>query len=97
MNTFWIIAGATLLIYLCRVSGFILPIAKQSRKWEQVLHLLPIIIFSVLFISPLVRQPDLILAKFLSLFVTAVIVWRTGQLGVAIFVGFVVFYVLSNV
>jgi len=95
MNAIWIIAGATVVVYLCRLSGFVLPDNQSSIVEERVWHYVPIIVFSVLSVSPLARQPDMLLAKIIAFLLTGSIIWRTRQLGLAILLGFGLFYLTS--
>lgn len=97
MNHFWMIAGAAVLVYICRASGFVLNLKADSPIGEQFLHLVPIAIFSTLVILSIMRQPEIFNFKLVALIFAGVIIWRTRQFGWAVIAGLGALWLLIQV
>lgn len=80
---------AALILYLCRLGGFVLPPIRSDA-----LRFVPVAVFAALTVSPLLKNADFMPAKLVALFIAGAVVWRTRQLGVAVVVGFVVLKLL---
>lgn len=80
-----LVAAAALIIYLCRLGGFVLPAARLRTA---ALAYVPVTVFTALTVSPLLRNADFVGGKLIALLVAGLIVWRTRQIGIAVIVGF---------
>ncbi len=97
MDHFWIIVGAALLVYICRASGFVLNLKAASPVWERFLHFVPIAIFSVLVVSAMTKQVEMLDFKLVALAFAGFIIWRTRQFGLAVIAGIGVLWVLTAI
>jgi branched-subunit amino acid transport protein len=97
MNHFWMIAGAAVLVYICRASGFVPNLKADSHIGEQFLHFMPIAIFSTLVLSSIMRQTEVFNFELVALIFAGVIVWRTRQFGWAVIAGLGALWLLVQV
>jgi len=94
MNPIGMIAVAAVCLYLCRGSGFALNLKSASPTWEAFLHFVPIAVFSALMLLALVRAPEFLNFKLLTLAFAGGVVWRTRQFGLAVIGGLGVLWIL---
>jgi branched-subunit amino acid transport protein len=87
-----IIIGAAVVIYLCRVSGFLLHERLAASSWDRRLSFVPIGVFSALIVTSVMGQPDLISAKVIALVIGSMVIARTRRMGLGIVVGLVAFW-----
>jgi branched-subunit amino acid transport protein len=95
MNTMVLIVVLALVVYLCRLSGFVLKIQNTSLAWEQFLRYVPISVFSALVVPSLIGDIDLLGIKVVALGVATAILLRTKQFGVAVVVGMLVMWIFA--
>ena len=91
-----VIAASTLIVYLCRVSGFILSERQISLKWREILRFMPIAVFSALTVLALVRDPDGLIAKSAALLAAGAVFWRTRRFSVSALAGMGTLWMLAG-
>jgi branched-subunit amino acid transport protein len=91
----YLIGGAAAIVYLCRLSGFVLTRFASSAALARFLHYIPIAIFSALLVPSVTREPVLLGSKLAALAVAGVVMRQTRQFGLGIIVGLVLFWFLT--
>lgn len=95
MNTFLLIILITLLIYACRLSGFIVQ-PKQTPQWLQTyLHFVPIAVFSALIVPSVLREAELLPLEFIALAIAGLSMWKLRRFDLSIFLGLATLWILS--
>ena len=94
-QTILLIGTSALVVYLCRLSGFIFTRLTSSRQLERFLHFTPIAVFSALLVPSVIREPELLGSKLIALAVAGLVMRYTKQFGLGIFVGFALFWLLT--
>jgi branched-subunit amino acid transport protein len=89
-----IIVGAAVVIYLCRVSGFLLH-KRLTASWDRRLSFVPIGVFSALIVTSVMGQSDHISARILALMAGSIVVARTRRMALGIALGLTIFWILS--
>jgi branched-subunit amino acid transport protein len=79
-----------LIIYVCRLSGFLLDFKQMPGFLQDYLSFVPITVFSV-FIASSLQQTEFTGGKFIALLLAAILMWRFRQQTVAILAGMAVF------
>jgi branched-subunit amino acid transport protein len=99
MHNTLILVGAAVVAYICRISGFVLPIRNTSPTWEQFLQFVPIAVFATLTVSSLGTDSATLSPKLLALGLSGIMMWRTRHFGLAILFGLSVYWfcVMSNI
>lgn len=89
-----LLTAAAVLVYLCRLSGFVLHIKQSSPALERFLSFVPLAVFSALVVPSLAREPELLGLKLLALATAGVVMRLSKQLGLGILVGLGLFLLL---
>jgi branched-subunit amino acid transport protein len=84
MNIVPLIMVAAILLYGCRVAGFVVDLGGPSVRRDQLLRFVPLSVLPALITISILRQPDQIGGKIVALVVVGVIVLalqrrRTGS------------------
>ena len=95
METMFLIAGATAIVYLCRLSGFTLTRFTASTTLAKFLHYIPIAIFSALLVPPIIKEPASLGSKLATLAVAGLVMRQTRQISLGIIVGLTLFWFLT--
>lgn len=95
MNTLLLILLMAALIYLCRLSGFMLP-SGTSPFWTQGLRFIPLSIFTALVISALYKDSHAINIKLIALLVAGLVMVRTRQFGLSVLTGLALLWFLMR-
>jgi branched-subunit amino acid transport protein len=94
VNNLLLMAVTMALVYTCRWAGFVLTIPRTSPFGERFLRRVPIALFTVLAISSLYKESDLLSLKLIALLVAGGVVWYTRQLGWSVVVGLAILWML---
>jgi len=87
MELLLLIGLLALIIYACRLSGFIMRSGQIWLRWRPFLQLVPVAVFSALAVSPLIHAPDHIGPKLAVLILAGGVYLRTHRFDAAILVG----------
>lgn len=94
MGATLLIAATAVVVYVCRLSGFVLaPLAFPSRT-ARFLRYVPIAVFSALLSPSLTGDLTHLPLKLTALAAAGLVVRRNGHIGLAVVVGMGVFWLL---
>jgi branched-subunit amino acid transport protein len=79
-----------LIIFACRVSGFLTKETALPSTLQDYLSYVPIAVYAAFIVPALQRETELFGVKLLALLVTGFFVWRFRQQSLAIFAGLVI-------
>lgn len=97
MNILALILAASIIIYLCRWSGFALNPAAASPFWAAFLRFVPIAIFTALVVTPLTKNAGALGPQVLALAAAGIVARHTRQPGLSVLVGLAVVWTVSAV
>lgn len=95
MDTVWVLMVAAVLVYLCRLSGFVLNIQQSSAALARFLAFVPLAVFSALVVPSLTREPELLTVKLLALVAGGLVMRLSKQLGLGIMAGLLIYLWLT--
>lgn len=84
------------LLYLCRLSGFMLQSIQPSPFWQQFLRFVPITVFTALIVLSLYNEMDTLGVKSMALAAAGLVVWRTRRFTLSVLIGFVVLWFFGS-
>lgn len=94
MEFFPIIVFSAMLMYVCRLAGFIVNISRPFPQSETFLHYLPISVLCALTASSLLHEPASIGVKGIAFIASGIVVWKMQRMGLAILIGLAIFWLL---
>jgi branched-subunit amino acid transport protein len=74
MNILPLILITAILLYGCRLAGFVVDLGGPSERRDQLLRFVPLSVLPALITISILRQPDLIVGKIAALLVVGVVV-----------------------
>jgi branched-subunit amino acid transport protein len=96
MNSLLLILLMAALIYLCRLSGFVLTRAN-SPLWNQGLRFVPLSVFTALVISALYKNSYALDVKLIALFIAGLVMLRTRRFSLSVGVGLCALWILLRI
>lgn len=96
METTLLIAATAVLVFLCRLSGFVLAPLASSPRLARFLRYVPIAVFSALLTSPLLNKPADLPSSLAALVAAALLLHKTRNIGLAIIAGLALFTLLTS-
>ena len=94
MTTVAILAVA-LVVYVCRLSGFLVGNIRLTGYWERFFWLLPSAVFAALVMTSLLRIQALHAGQALALVSAGMVAWRTRQVGLSVLVGLATLWAMT--
>lgn len=85
-TTLWILIIAVI-VYLCRLSGFLVRFKTTSPLLQTYLNFVPIAVFAAVIVPSTLRELDLIGIKLVALFIATLMMRKTGNVGLSMLVG----------
>jgi branched-subunit amino acid transport protein len=87
---------ATAVIYVVRISGFMLKTTTISPFWVQFLRFVPIAVFTAFVVSALYHDTSFLSGKMIAFAIAGVSLWRTKQFGLSVIIGLAIMFLLSR-
>lgn len=81
-------------IYLCRLSGFVVALPTSAPWIQDALRFVPVAVFAALVVPSLTTEPEIAPAKLLALLAAGTLYLRTRNLGLSLLVGLIVLWLL---
>lgn len=75
------------IVYLCRLSGFLVRFKTTSPLLQTYLNFVPIAVFAAVIVPSTLREPNLISMRLVALFTATVVIRNTGNVGLSMLVG----------
>jgi branched-subunit amino acid transport protein len=87
MNLYLLIILLAIVIFICRLSGFIVQPKHTPPYLETYLRFVPIAVFSALIVPSLLLESELLGIKFLALGIAGAIMWWIRRFDLSIVLG----------
>jgi branched-subunit amino acid transport protein len=95
MNTLVLSLLIAIVVYSCRLSGFVISSPETTGYWQAYLQFLPTAIFSAFIVPTMLGTPDMFTIKLMALGIAGGIMWRTRRFGLSILIGLGVLWLLT--